>query len=295
LINQLPILTEKALIKYINKMIKKNIIKLEVNNKTKHLEKYLNPQWTWKTYFFIISLISLLVFVTIDLEINFIELFSDSSKYFGDIINRMLPPDFSNLKNLIYAMFETIEIAFLGTFIAIALSIPVGLFSARNLAPNYWVFLIARIITIFFRAIPEFIIAMILVIAVGFGAIPGVLALGIHTMGFLAKFYAEDIEHINKGPVEALKASGASKGQIISFAVIPQIIPSFIANNLYILDRNIRMATMLGIVGAGGIGYELQSSFRMFEYQKVSAIIIIIFVTIFFIDHLSSFIRSKVK
>ena len=276
-------------------MTTNKILKLEIDNKTKHLEKYLRSQWTWKTYFFISSLIASLIFVTIDLEINFIELFSDSSKYFGDIFNRMLPPDFSNLNNLILAMFETIEIAFLGTFIAIALSIPVGLFSARNLAPNYFVFLIARIITIFFRAIPEFIIAMILVIAVGFGAIPGVLALGLHTMGFLAKFYAEDIEHVNKGPIEALKSSGASKRQIISFAVIPQIIPSFVANNLYILDRNIRMATMLGIVGAGGIGYELQSSFRMFEYQKVSAIILIIFITIFIIDHLSSYIRSKIK
>ena len=276
-------------------MINKNILKLEINNNTKHLEKYLRAQWSWKTYFFIFSLISVLAFIVIDLEINFIELFSDSSKYFGGILNRMLPPDFSNFKNLIYAMLETIEIAFLGTFIAITLSIPVGLFSARNLAPNYGVFLVARIITIFFRAIPEFIIAMILVIAIGFGAMPGVLALGIHTMGFLAKFYAEDIEHVNKGPIEALKSSGASKRQIISFAIIPQIIPSFIANNLYILDRNIRMATMLGIVGAGGIGDELQSSFRMFEYQKVSAIIIIIFITIFIIDHLSSFIRSKIK
>ena len=276
-------------------MIRKNIFKLEVNNKTKHLEKYLRSQWSWKTYIFIFSLISVLVFITIDLEVNFIELFSDSSRYFGDIFNRMLPPDFSNFKNLIYSMLETIEIAFLGTFIAIVLSIPVGLFSARNLAPNYGVFLIARTITIFFRAIPEFIIAMILVIAIGFGAMPGVLALGIHTMGFLAKFYAEDIEHVNKGPIEALKSSGASKRQIISFAIIPQIIPSFVANNLYILDRNIRMATMLGIVGAGGIGYELQSSFRMFEYQKVSAIIIIIFVAIFIIDHLSSLIRSKIK
>ena len=233
--------------------------------------------------------------MVIDLEINFIKLFSDSSKYFGDILSRMLPPDFSNFKNLSYAMLETIEIAFLGTFIAIVLSIPVGLFSARNLAPNYIIFLLARIVTIFFRAIPEFIMAMILVIAVGFGAIPGVLALGFHTMGFLAKFYAEDIEHVNKGPIEALKSSGASKRQIISFAVIPQIIPSFIANNLYIFDRNIRMATMLGIVGAGGIGYELQSSFRMFEYQKVSAIIVIIFITIFIIDNFSSFIRSRIK
>ena len=272
-----------------------NILKLEIDNKTKHLEKYLRSQWTWRTYTFIFSLIAALILVVIDLEIDFIKLFSDSSKYFADILSRMLPPDFSNFKNLIYAMLETIEIAFLGTFIAIVLSIPVGLFSARNLAPNYVVFLIARIVTIFFRAIPEFIIAMILVIAVGFGAIPGVLALGLHTMGFLAKFYAEDIEHVNKGPIEALKSSGASKSQIISFAVIPQIIPSFVANNLYILDRNIRMATMLGIVGAGGIGYELQSSFRMFEYQKVSAIIIIIFITIFLIDHLSSYIRSKIK
>ena len=275
-------------------MRSKNILKLEIDNKTKHLDKYLKPQWSWRTYLFILSFGSTLTFVVIDLDISFIKLFSDSSKYFGDIFSRMMPPDFSNFKNLISAMVETIEIAFLGTFIAIALSIPVGLFSARNIAPNYFVFLIARIITIFFRSIPEFIIAMILVIAIGFGAIPGVLALGIHTMGFLAKFYAEDIEHINKGPVDALRSSGASKRQIISFAVIPQIIPSFVAYNLYILDRNIRMATMLGIVGAGGIGYELQSSFRMFEYQKVSAIILIIFVTIFIIDNLSSYIRSKI-
>ena len=276
-------------------MKEENIIKLEINNKTKHLEKYLRPQWSWKTYISIISLFSILTLIVIDLEINFIELFSDSYKYFGDIISRMLPPDFSNFEYLIYEMVETIEIAVLGTFIAIVLSIPVGLFSARNIAPNYIIFLVARTITIFFRAIPEFIMAMVLVIAIGFGAIPGVLALGFHTMGFLAKFYAEDIEHINKGPVDALKSSGASKRQIISFAVIPQILPSFVGNNLYILDRNIRMATMLGIVGAGGIGYELQSSFRMFEYPKVSAIIIIIFITIFLIDNLSSYIRSRIS
>ena len=273
----------------------KNIFELKVDNKDKNFEKYLRPQWSWKSFIFVVLFSSALVFVIKDLEIDFIKLVSDSSKYFGDILSRMLPPDFSNLSELIYAMFETIEIAFLGTFIAIVLSIPLGLFSARNLAPNYFVYLLCKTIVIFFRAIPEFIIAMILVIAIGFGAMPGVLALGLHTMGFLAKFYAEDIEHINKGPIDALKSSGATKSQIISFGVIPQILPSFVANNLYILDRNVRMATMLGIVGAGGIGYELQSSFRMFEYERVSAIIILIFVTIFIIDHLSAFIRSKIK
>ena len=273
----------------------KNIFELKVDNKDKNLERYLRPQWSWKSLIFIVLFSSALVFVVKDLQIDFIKLVSDSSKYFGDILSRMLPPDFSNLSELVYAMFETIEIAFLGTFIAIVLSIPLGLFSARNLAPNYFVYLISKTVVIFFRAIPEFIIAMILVIAIGFGAMPGILALGLHTMGFLAKFYAEDIEHINKGPIDALKSSGATKSQIISFGVIPQILPSFVANNLYILDRNVRMATMLGIVGAGGIGYELQSSFRMFEYERVSAIIILIFATIFIIDHLSSLLRSKVK
>jgi len=263
----------------------KKILELKVNNNKKDFEKYIQPQWSFKTLISIVIFVFVLIFVVRDLEINFIKLISDSSKYFGDILSRMLPPDFSNLRELTYAMFETIEIAFLGTFIAIALSIPLGLFSAKNLAPNYFIYLVCKTIVIFFRAIPEFIIAMILVIAIGFGAMPGVLALGLHTMGFLAKFYAEDIEHINKGPIDALKSSGATKSQIISFGVIPQILPSFVANNLYILDRNIRMATMLGIVGAGGIGYELQSSFRMFEYERVSAIIILIFLTIFLIDY----------
>jgi phosphonate transport system permease protein len=275
--------------------MEKNILELKVNNKNKDLESHLKPQWSWKTFISIFLFCFILIFVVKDLEIDLIKLVTDSSKYFGDILSRMLPPDFSKLNELIYAMFETIEIAFLGTFIAIVLSIPLGLFSARNLAPNYFVYLVSKTIVIFFRAIPEFIIAMILVIAIGFGAMPGVLALGLHTMGFLAKFYAEDIEHINNGPIDALKSSGATKSQIISFGVIPQILPSFVANNLYILDRNVRMATMLGIVGAGGIGYELQSSFRMFEYERVSAIIILIFVTIFIIDHLSAFIRSKIK
>ena len=280
---------------YIIKMSNNKVINISSKKTKNDLEKFLRPQWSWKTFIFIISLFLLLALVSIDLKINFITLFSNSLEYFGDIFSRMLPPDFSNFNLLIFSMIETIEIAILGTFIAIILSIPLALLSARNIAPNILIFFIARIITVFFRAIPEFIIAMILVIAIGFGAMPGVLALGIHTMGFLAKFYAEDIEHINKGPVEALESSGASKRQIISFAVIPQIISSFVANNLYILDRNIRMATMLGIVGAGGIGYELQSAFRMFEYPKVSAIIIIIFVTIFIIDNISSYIRSKIR
>lgn len=257
------------------------------------LESFLRPQWGWKTFASIGFFTMFLILIVIDLEVKPVDFLSNTFTYLVDVIDRMLPPDFSGIFELLRSMIETIEIATLGTIIAITISVPIGLFSARNIAPNIFIFLICRTITVFFRAIPEFIMAMVLVIAIGFGAMPGVLALGFHTMGFLAKFYAEDIEHVNLGPIEALSSIGATRAQCISFAIIPQIIPSFIGNNLYILDRNIRMATMLGIVGAGGIGYELLSAFRMFNYPRVSAIIIIIFITIFFIDLFSSFIRKR--
>ena len=264
---------------------------LEINYN--ELKRHLRPQWGLRTVLTIFSLIALYTAIYIDLEIDLKNLLSNSSKYIWDIIGRMLPPDFSNFPELALLMLETVEIAMLGTLLAILLSIPMALLSAKNITPNYPTYLISKTVTVFFRALPEFIVAMILVIAIGFGAIPGVLALGFHTMGFLAKFYAESIEHIDENPLEALKVMGASKWQVFAFGVVPQIMPSFMGNNFYILDRNIRMATLLGIVGAGGIGYELQSSFRMFEYERVSAIIILIFVTIFVIDKLSSYIRMK--
>ena len=148
--------------------MEKNILELKINNKNKDLETHLKPQWSWKTLFSIVLFCSILVFIIKDLEINFIKLASDSSKYFGDILSRILPPDFSNLDLLVYAMFETIEIAFLGTFIAIVFYLFLWIiFCKEILAPNYFVYIICKTIVIFFRAIPEFIIAMILVIAIG--------------------------------------------------------------------------------------------------------------------------------
>ena len=117
-------------------MNNKNIFKLTKNNPKENLEKYLRPQWSWKTITFIISTIALLTVVTIDLEINFINLFTDSFKYFADILSRMLPPDFSNFNELVFSMIETIEIAILGTFIAIVLSIPLALLSAKKFVDN---------------------------------------------------------------------------------------------------------------------------------------------------------------
>lgn len=258
------------------------------------LKAYLKPQIGMKTIFISLGLILATVGVSIHLKVNPQTIFSSFS-YFKDIIGRMMPPDFSDLWNLILSMVETIEIGFLGTVFAVIISVPISLMSAKNVTKSKLIYYPAHLVTTFFRAVPEFIIAMILVISVGFGALPGVLALGLHTMGFLSKFYAEEMEHVRIGPIEAIQSTGAGWFQKIAYSILPQIIPAFMGNTLYILDRNIRMATILGIVGAGGIGYRLQSAFRMFEYREVSAIIIIIFVTIFIIDLISSKIRHSVK
>ena len=228
----------------------------------KEFEAFLKPQWGWPTHLAIFVFVALSSLAYIDLEVDLPGLISTQPSYIADIIGRMLPPDFSNFNHLVMAMVETIEIALLGTLLAIALSIPMALLSARNITLGYKAYLISRTIIIFFRALPEFIVAMILVIAIGFGPILGILALGFHTMGFLAKFYAEAIEHINESKLDALRTMGASmvESQVFVFGVIPQILPSFVANNFYIFDRNIRMATMLGCI--------FISSFRM---QVVSA------------------------
>ena len=259
------------------------------------LKELIRPQWGWKAYALILVSALILCSTAIHLKLEFLDVIINFWKYAVDLSGRMFPPDTSNLGELLFSMVETVEIAIWGTFIAIVLSIPLGIFSARNIAPHPLVYLVARVVTVLFRAIPEFILAMFLVISVGFGAISGILALGLHTMGFLAKFYAEDMEHVSTEPIDALTATGATKSQIFMFSVVPQVLHSFIAYNLYILDRNVRMATMLGIVGAGGIGYELISAFRMFRYQRVTTIIIIIFVTILTIDFVSSEIRKRLN
>ena len=130
-------------------MSENKIINLNKKKSKSEFEKYLKPQWSWRTFTFLSATALILTLVSIDLEINFITLFSNSLNYFGDIFSRMLPPDFSDFKSLVFSMIETIEIAVLGTFIAIVLSVPLALFSARNIAPNIIIFFIARTITVF--------------------------------------------------------------------------------------------------------------------------------------------------
>ena len=208
-------------------------------------------------------------------------------------VREVLVEPFGYLLHVGAKMLQSLEIALWGTIISILVSIPLAYWSAANYTPNRFGYHIARGVVSFLRAIPELVSALFLVLAFGFGPIAGVLALGLHCAGFLGKFYAEDIENADKSPQEALLAVNAGKIKTLWYGVLPQVFPQYVAYTLYILDRNVRMAIVVGIVGAGGIGMELKGRFDMFNYGHVTTILLVLFLTVFALDQIAARIRSK--
>lgn len=197
------------------------------------------------------------------------------------------------LRHVLLKMLETLEIALWGTILAVLLSVPLAFYGARNYTRNRLTYVASRSAVSLFRAVPELVSALFLVLAYGFGPIAGILALGIHAAGFLGKFYGEDIENADDKPQEALRAIGANKVKVLWFAVLPQVLPQYIAYTLYILDRNVRMATVVGLVGAGGIGQELKGRYDIFNYGHVGTILVVIFLTVFALDQISARLRNR--
>lgn len=197
------------------------------------------------------------------------------------------------LRHVLLKMLQTLEIALWGTVLAVLLSLPLAIAGARNYSPHRLVYDAARALTSLLRAVPELISALFLVLAYGFGPIPGVLALALHGAGFLAKFYAEDIENADDKPQQALRAIGASPLKVLRQAVLPEVLPKYVAYTLYILDRNLRMATVVGLVGAGGIGQELKGRYDMYQYGHVGTILVAIFVTVYLLDRLAARLRHR--
>ncbi|WP_019370838.1 MULTISPECIES: phosphonate ABC transporter, permease protein PhnE [unclassified Sphingomonas] len=191
-------------------------------------------------------------------------------------------------------MLETIEIALWGTIIALALGLPLALLGATNMAAPAPFRIAAHMVVAAFRAMPELVSALFLVVAYGFGPIAGILALGLYAAGFIGKFFADDMENADPGPQRALIAGGAGRLAVWRFAILPQVMPQFIAYTLYILDRNIRMATVVGLVGAGGIGQELKGRYDLYEYGHVATILIAIFLVVLALDQLSVRLRRHV-
>jgi len=197
------------------------------------------------------------------------------------------------LKKVLKMMWETIEMGFWGTAISIVISLPLGILAARNFSPHPIIYQVARGWLSFHRAMPELIVALFLVLIYGFGPIAGVLALAIHTSGVLGKFFADEIENAPKGPQMALSSAGANPLKVLRYAVFPHVLPAWIAYIQYIFERNIRTATVLGIVGAGGIGMELKGRWDLFDYDHVATILLIIFITVVLLEASTHKLRNK--
>jgi len=224
-------------------------------------------------------------------EIDFISLFSD----FGNIIeltSDFFPPDFHSWRLYLSEMIITIHISIWGTLLAVILAVPFSILSSQNLCPA-WVYQPIRRLMDSARAINELVFAMLFVVAVGLGPFAGVLALFVHTTGVLAKLFSEAVEAIEVGPVEGVRATGAGKIYEIIYGIIPQVMPLWISYSLYRFEANLRSATVVGMVGAGGIGVVLWESIRSFEFEQTGAIIIFIIVAVTLVDLLSQFIRKR--
>jgi phosphonate transport system permease protein len=203
------------------------------------------------------------------------------------------PPDFHEWPTFLDQMIVTVQIAVWGTVLSVICAIPCGVLSAENVAP-WWIYQPMRRLMDAARAINEMVFAMLFVVAVGLGPFAGVLALWIHTTGILAKLFSEAVEAIDPRPVEGIRATGAGKVQEVIYGVIPQVLPLWISFALYRFESNVRSATVLGIVGAGGIGVVLWEYIRGFYYAETAAVIIIIIGTVVVLDVISQRLRKMV-
>ena len=207
----------------------------------------------------------------------------------------MSPPDFTSLTSWMKPLLDTLAMSIAGTALAILFSTIIAFFAAKQTSPYPVLYHIARSVLNILRSIPELIMGVIFVAAVGFGALPGVLALGFHSIGMVGKFFAEAIEHVDPAPVEAVKSTGATRLQVILHGVIPQVLPQLADVAVYRWEYNFRASTVMGMVGAGGIGFELMGSLRLMNYKEVSAILFVILIMVTLVDTLGAVLRRKFK
>jgi phosphonate transport system permease protein len=221
--------------------------------------------------------------------------FADGAPALAQLFSEMVPPDFSRWRSWLRPLADTLAMSVAGTALAVVLSLPLALLAARNTAPHPAAYHAARTLLSLLRSVPELIMGIVFVAAVGFGALPGVLALALHSVGMVGKFYAEAIEHADDRPLEAARAAGATPLQVITKAVLPQVIPQLADITIYRWEYHFRASTVLGIVGAGGIGFELIAALRLIAYDQVSAILLTILACVLVVDSLGAWLRRRLK
>lgn len=256
--------------------------------------KQMAPDWSRRGFnlFMIGCGVFLLVWSAGPAEVsNSTYLWTDAGNM-AEFAKDFLQPDFRKWQMYLSQMVVTVQIAVWGTALSVLFGIPFALLSSSNIAPMWIVFPVRRLMDAF-RAINEIVFAMLFVVAVGLGPFAGVMALFVHNTGIVAKLFSEAVEAIDPRPVESIKATGASYLQQILFGVIPQVAPLWSSFALYRFETNVRAATVLGIVGAGGIGLVLFENIRGFEYKATSAIMIIVVLTVMVIDVISQWLRRR--
>jgi phosphonate transport system permease protein len=211
----------------------------------------------------------------------------------ADIIRRAMPPDFGKIDMVWWPALETIDLGIFGTLGGVVMALPLAVLAAANVTPSRWLYYTARGLIGFARAVPDLVWALLFVTAVGLGPFPGALALSVHSIGMLGRLFAETIEHMDMGPIDALTLTGARRVQVFTHGIIPSILPSLLGIALYRLDENIRSSLVLGFVGAGGIGFELLSAMSLFQYQFVSLLLIVTFIVVIVAERLSALLRAR--
>lgn len=212
----------------------------------------------------------------------------------ADILGRAWPPDVAGLGKTLWPALETVDIAVFGTTVGVVIALPLAVLAAHNTTPARPLYALARSLIALARAVPDLVWALIFVTAVGLGPFPGALAISVHSVGMLGRLFAEVIEDMDMGPVEALTTTGAGRIQIFSHAVVPSVLPSLLGIALYRLDENMRSSLVLGFVGAGGIGFELLTAMNLFQYRTVSLLLLVTFVLVIAAERISAALRRWV-
>lgn len=218
----------------------------------------------------------------------------DAPRQMGDIATRMVPPSWSYMDNLWQPVWDTLNIATIGTVIAMILAVPIAFMAARNTTPHKAVRAVALFIIVATRSVNSLIWALLLVVVVGPGVLAGTIAIGFRSIGGCSKLLYEAIEEINHTQVEAIEATGASRAQQMLYGIVPQVLPTFAGVGVFRWDINVRGSTILGIVGAGGIGVQLNASINVLAWTQVSMILLVILGTVFISEYVSAKVRHAI-
>lgn len=240
--------------------------------------------------FVVITLVSVSEEFGIGLDIGAL---IDSMARGEGIIRELLNPNWGFLPRTFGPMLETFQMAVVAAFIGCAIALPIAFLASRATAPGRPVLGGIRAVLSVVRAIPDFLYALIFVAAVGIGPLPGIMALILFNIGVVAKLLSETVDGVDTGPIEAASAGGSDRMQTVRWAVLPQVLPNYVAFSLYAFELNVRASTVLGYVGAGGIGFLLRTQYQFFQWSNVSVIIIELFVIVFAIELVSIRLRRR--